>query len=191
MSKLHPQAKEKINTYIAELPDFSQKICAKLRSIILKAIPQVIEDWKWGPNYQYPAGNMICGFGAFKAWVTLTFFNGASMKDANQLFNYGEKNAHNRSIKFTSIEEIDEKTLINYLQEAITISSNPLAKSNIKPTLIIPDALKRALNNKHLTKQFEALPYTKRKEYIQAIEQAKKEETKINRIEKIIAALKH
>jgi uncharacterized protein YdeI (YjbR/CyaY-like superfamily) len=191
MTKPNPQAKEKIDAYIAELPDFSKKICAKLRKIILKSLPQVVEDWKWGANYQYPAGNMICGFGAFKAWVTLTFFNGTNMKDEHQLFNYGEKNAYNRSVKFTSVKDIDEKILTIYLQEAIATPTNPLAKTIDKPTLVIPTELKKALSANQLSKQFDALSYTTKKEYIQSVEQAKKDETRIRRIAKIIDSLKN
>ncbi|MBA3683150.1 MAG: DUF1801 domain-containing protein, partial [Bacteroidetes bacterium] len=50
----------KITEYIDTLPDWSQKICKKLRTIILKADPKLIEDWNWGPNY-YLEG-MVCGF---------------------------------------------------------------------------------------------------------------------------------
>src|SRR5436853_338053 len=93
------KASKLIDDYIAKSPAFAQKICNMLRQIILKADPKIIEDWKWGPNY-YKDG-MICGYGTFKGWVTFSFFQGALMKDPKKLFNYGDANAHNRSIKFT------------------------------------------------------------------------------------------
>lgn len=85
--------------------------------MILKADPDIIEDWKWGPNYQ--KNGMVCGFGAFKQHVILTFFQGAILKDPKKILNHGTTNQHNRNIKFKSINDIDEDTLIKYIREAV------------------------------------------------------------------------
>jgi len=54
----------------------------------------------------------------------------------------------------------------------------------------IPLALKDALNKENLLDKFERLPYSTRKEYARQITDAKKEETFIKRMDKIIQALK-
>lgn len=71
-TKHHPGASLLITEYVDALPPFSHEICVKLRELIHAAIPDVIEDWKWGPNF-YCHG-MVCGFGAFKSHVTIAFF---------------------------------------------------------------------------------------------------------------------
>lgn len=47
-TKHHPGASLLITEYIDALPPFSREICVKLRELIHAAIPDVIEDWKWG-----------------------------------------------------------------------------------------------------------------------------------------------
>jgi hypothetical protein len=59
MPSPHPKATEEVLQYIDGLPPFSKAICKKLRAIILKADKELVEDWKWGPNY-YLSG-MVCG----------------------------------------------------------------------------------------------------------------------------------
>ena len=189
MPNVNPLASQKIDAYFVALPNFSKKICTQLRQIILKTIPGVVEDWKWGPNYQYPAGTMIFGLGAFKGWVKLTFFNGAPMKDKHKLFNDGENSAHNRSIKFAHVKEINQKALVAYLKEAIKIPSQPLKKSTPTLALSLPKNLEEALKKHKLLKVFKQLTYTERKEHIQSIDAAQKPETKKNRILKIIFLL--
>jgi hypothetical protein len=54
----------------------------------------------------------------------------------------------------------------------------------------LPDDFKLALSkNKKAMGKFEKLPYTHRKEYVEAIKKAKKEETRKSRIEKTILKL--
>ena len=49
--KHNPNASVLIEEGISKLEPFAQVICKKLRDIILSADSEIIEDWKWGPNY--------------------------------------------------------------------------------------------------------------------------------------------
>ena len=71
MSISHPNATKEVLDYIDSMPDFSKSICKKLRSIILKTDKNIVEDWKWGPNYSF--NGMLCGFGAFKTSCEIYF----------------------------------------------------------------------------------------------------------------------
>ncbi len=179
-------AQKLITDYIYKLPGFTKAICNKLREIIFIAEPEIVEDWKWGPNY-YKNG-MVCGFGAFKQRVTFVFFKGAAMKNSGKIFNYGDKNMHNRSIKFKSIKEIDEKILIAYIREAVRLN-----KQGVKlkaPELPVPSDFKKALQKNNLSDKFDRLAYSHRKEYINWINSAKKIETKERRLDKAIEMIK-
>jgi len=56
-------------------------------------------------------------------------------------------------------------------------------------TIDVPNDLKKALKAEKLDKAFERLSYTHQKEYVKWIEEAKKPETRANRIVKTIAIL--
>jgi len=181
-----PNAKKRIDDYIARARPFAQKISAKLRSIIVKADPEIIEDWKWGPNY-YKNG-MVCGFGAFQKHVHLAFFRGDAMKDPKKLFVHGERNRHNRGIKFTDLRQINEKVLTAYIREAIGINEKGIPLAPRKVT-IPPDFRKALTQNKKAREFFDNSSYTNRKEYVQWITSAKKKETRGRRLSESIRKL--
>jgi hypothetical protein len=51
MPKIDPNASKHITEYIDTLAPFAKEICVKLRAIILASSNELVEDWKWGPNY--------------------------------------------------------------------------------------------------------------------------------------------
>ncbi len=187
MSRINPDAKKLIDEYIEELPDFSKEICIRLRELIHTADPDIVEDWKWGPNFN--KHGMVCGFTAFKEHVTFTFFEGASMKDTKKLFTEGQANAHNRGIKYRGVTEIDEKTLIKYIQDAVAINTQGV--KSIERTIFIPDDFKSALKVAHALDKFEQSSYTNRKEFVEWIESAKRSETRELRIQKAVDKISH
>ncbi|MDO8998962.1 MAG: DUF1801 domain-containing protein [Bacteroidota bacterium] len=178
----------KVTEYIDNLPDWSNKICKRLRKIILKSDPKIIEDWKWGPNY-YLEG-MICGFGAFQKHVSLAFFQGTFLKDKRKILQINPGNLHNRHLKFRDVKEINEDILLEYLIEAI--DNNKKGKILVQAkdkTVIIAADTKLAFKSAGILNYFESLAYSHKKEYNMWIEDAKKEETRKSRIEKAIAKL--
>ncbi|MEJ0030842.1 MAG: DUF1801 domain-containing protein [Bacteroidota bacterium] len=62
---------KEITNYIKDLDEPARSICTKLRAIILKAVPDIKEDWKWGPNYNY--NGMVCGVGRFQKTCSTAF----------------------------------------------------------------------------------------------------------------------
>lgn len=70
--------------------------------------------------------------------------------------------------------------------ETITVI---IQRDTDKRTVEVPADLAEALKNAGLTEAFEKMSFTHRKEYIVAINEAKKEETRIRRIEKTIEAV--
>ena len=186
MQKHNPNAPKLIDEYINSVQPFAQKICNKLRKLIKKSEPSIIEDWKWGPNY-FKEG-MVCGFGAFKEHVNFVFFQGAVMKDSHKLFNYGDANKHNRSIKFTDVKQIKDEVIIDYIKEAVLNNTRGI-KSDVKEVKI-PDDLMKELKKLKLINEFLNLPYTARKEWALLVTDAKKQETRELRILKIINSLK-
>lgn len=179
------EATSEVLKYIEQMPDFAQKICKKLRSIILKADPAIREDWKWGPNYN--CNGMVCGYGGFTQHVKFTFFNGSEMKDPKHIFNHCVNNEFSRSIKYTDVLQIDEKTLTSYIRESIEINKNGFKRIVKNKTVELPEFLeKRIRKNKAAFTFFDNLSYGYKKDYVEWVTTAKREETRDERIEKLI-----
>jgi len=189
MSKINPKASLLIDEYLFSKADFANEICALLRTLIHKADNSVTEDWKWNIPV-FHKNKMICGFAGFKKHVSLTFFNGALMSDKYKLFSDDCGAQKMRTLKFTNISEINEAQLIDYFKEAFSISEIPVKKTAVKKELIIPELLQNALAKNKLAKSnFENMAYTYKKEYAQHISDAKRETTKLKRLEKVISNL--
>jgi uncharacterized protein YdeI (YjbR/CyaY-like superfamily) len=184
---INSNASKEITKYIESLPDFSNSICTKLRALILKAAPDIAEDWKWGPNYN--SNGMVCGFGGFKKHVVLHFFNGAGMKDTRKLFNFGKGNDFSRSIKFTDISEVNakEKYIIEYVKESVALNKNGFKREKKEKDAICPDDLYKALKKKPVAvKFFDSLAPGYKNEFIELVETAKRQETRDQRIKKVV-----
>jgi uncharacterized protein YdeI (YjbR/CyaY-like superfamily) len=181
-TKHNPEAGKLIDEYISKAEPFARPICNKLRGLIFKAEPEMIEDWKWGPNYQ--KNGMVCGYGAFRQHVNFHFFNGALLKDAKKILTEGGSNMKSRGVKFRSADDIDDKVIILYIKEAVKL--NETSAKLKKRELEVPAVLRKILNkNKVAGEIFNKLPYTHKKEYILWIEEAKKEETRERRLGRI------
>jgi uncharacterized protein YdeI (YjbR/CyaY-like superfamily) len=185
MPTVGTDAKQKVLDYIEEQPAFSKAICKKLRSIILKADKDLQEDWKWGPHYA--SNGMVCGYGAFKEHVKLTFFNGSGMKDPKGLFNHCVDNEFSRSVKFTDVKEIDEAAITALVKESVAVNKKGFKREVQNKNVDVPEDLQKALaKNKTALKYFEGLTYGYRKEYVEHVTEAKREETRQQRIVKIV-----
>jgi hypothetical protein len=53
----------------------------------------------------------------------------------------------------------------------------------------VPDDFRLAIENAGLTGRWDALAYSHRKEHVRAVEEAKKEQTRMSRIEKVVQSL--
>lgn len=189
MSKINPKASSLIDEYLFSKAEFANEICALLRTLIHKADNSVTEDWKWNIPV-FHKNQMVCGFAGFKKHVSLTFFNGVLMSDKYKLFSDDCGAQKLRTIKFTNISEINKGQLVSYFKEAFSIIETPLTKSVVKKEIIIPELLQKALSKNKLAKtNFENMAYTYKKEYALHISDAKREATKLKRLEKVISNL--
>jgi hypothetical protein len=186
MAKTNPKASLLIDDYITNLPTFAKEICTVIRELIHKNKQPFFEDWKWNRPI-FTTQKMICGFSAHKNHVSLTFFDGANMSDKHELFS-GDCSAQNtRTIKFENVNDINQKKLLDYFKEAFLLKHQSTKKTIKNKELEIPDLLKVALEKNKLAKtNFENMAYTYKKEYARFISEAKREVTKLNRLEKVI-----
>ncbi|MGM0579057.1 MAG: YdeI/OmpD-associated family protein [Bacteroidota bacterium] len=164
-----------------------QKELEILRAIINKT--ELVETRKWGGEvYTINNGNVLM-IGAFKNYVSIWFFNGVFLKDPYQVLVNSQdgKTKALRHWQFTSVEEMEEDKIMEYIQEAIENEKKGLKwKPEKSDEIEIPEILQEALNsNKAFKNAFNKLTPFKQKEYVEHIDTAKREATKISRLEKI------
>lgn len=152
------------------------------------------ETIKWGSPVYMKDGKNILGLGAFKSYAGIWFFQGALLEDkAGVLINAQEgRTKAQRQWRFSDISEINETLISAYISEAI---ENQKQEREIKPArkkpLVLPDILKSALREDiALNDAFESLSLSCRREYAGYIGEAKKEETKIRRLEKVLPMIR-
>lgn len=161
-----------------------------LRELLQKS--RLTESVKWGmPVYTLNNKN-VAGFSAFKSWTGIWFFQGVFLKDPQGvLINAQEGTTKGlRQWRFSSAEEIRKhgSTILAYLEEA---TRNQEAGKEIKPdrnkALVMPEELDQAFrSNPSLKESFEALSLGKKREYAEYIGSAKREETRRQRLQKVI-----
>ena len=135
-------------------------------------------------------GKNIVGIAAFKSYVGLWFFQGTMLKDKKKKLINAQEGITKalRQWRFTSKNEMDENLIKEYLLEAIdNQKKGKVIKHTKNKPLDLPIDLSKALNkNKKLKTIFEKLTLSKQREYAEHISTAKREDTKMKRLEKII-----
>jgi uncharacterized protein YdeI (YjbR/CyaY-like superfamily) len=158
-----------------------------LKSIIDKT--ELKETTKWGgPVYVYQKKNVL-GLGGFKDYFTIWFFNGVFLKDEKKkLINAQEdKTKSLRQWRFTSKEEVNERDILEYIAEAIENEKQGKIIKPSKKEAIVSELLeKEMIQNPALAEAFKKFAPYKQYEFLEYIESAKQEKTKLARIEKLI-----
>ena len=176
-----------VEEYISRNPDWHEEL-SQLRLIFLTM--EMEETIKWGMPTYTVNGKNVAGLGAFKSYVGIWFHNGALLQDKNKkLINAQEgKTSGLRQMRFSSAEDIVPLMIIEYINEAVENQrAGKEIKANRDKELIIPQQLVDRLHvDQSFSQNFKKLSKSKQREYAEYISEAKREETKRNRLEKII-----
>lgn len=178
---------DSVDDYMASLETFKHEAHA-LREIVLAS--GLDECVKWSFPCYTENGKNIVGLGVFKSYFGLWFFDGASIADKhNVLINAQEgKTRAMRQWRMTSADELKPQIIASYIKAArkVAAEGKSLKPQKAKP-IVIPTQLQGALDSSpQLAKKFAELRPARRREYATYIAEAKRTETKLRRIEKII-----
>ena len=113
-----------IDARIAELGDWRGETLARVRALIMQAVPEVVEEWKWRGVPVWEHNGIICTGETYKAVVKLTFFRGASLDDPSGLFNSSLEGNARRAIDIPEGEAIDEAALTALVQSAAALNTS-------------------------------------------------------------------
>jgi len=126
-------ASELISKRIAELGDWRGKTLSRMRALIKKADPDVVEEWKWvkptkpgTPTWSHDG--IICTGETYKAVVKLTFAKGASLRDPVRLFNASLDGNVRRAIDIREGEEVDEAAFKALVRQAVALNRSGKSK---------------------------------------------------------------
>jgi len=121
-------ASQEIDAIIKKSGDWRGKLLSRLRSVINKADPAVVEEVKWKKPSK-PEGvpvwshdGMLCMADTLKNAVRLNFPKGALVKDPKKLFNTRLDSKTLRAIDFHEGDAINESALKALVLEAVRVN---------------------------------------------------------------------
>ena len=183
----------RIDAYIERAAPFAQPILTHVRALVHEACPEVEETIKWSMPTFVHAGGILCGMAAFKQHASFGFWKHALVvgeggqadgapgddRPRDGMGSYG---------KLASLKELPlKKTLLAHIRKAMQLNEDgvkaPARKSAPKPPPEAPADLVTALKkNKAAQAAYDAFPPGCKREYVEWIVEAKREETRAKRL---------
>jgi uncharacterized protein YdeI (YjbR/CyaY-like superfamily) len=179
----------RIDAYLAKSADFARPILSHLRACVHRGCPDATETIKWGmPHFEH-AGAILCGMAAFKAHCTFGFWH----QDMEEILGASGKNGDTAMGSFGRITTLadlpDERTMIRFIKAAAKLNESgapgrPRATAKrTRKELAVPADLAAALKkNRTAAVTFAGFSPSHRREYIDWITGAKREETRSKRL---------
>jgi uncharacterized protein YdeI (YjbR/CyaY-like superfamily) len=181
----------RIDAYIAKSADFAQPLLAHLRKLVHSACPEVEETIKWGfPHFMYRG--MLCSMASFKEHCAFGFWHplvrDSAKKDAKSSESMGQFG------RITSRADLpNDATIKRLVRHAMQLNEDgvkrPAKPKPVRPkTVAVPADLTAALKrNKAAQSAFDAFSPSNKREYVEWITEAKRAETRAQRLETAIA----
>jgi len=111
-----------IDAKIASLDDWRGETLAKVREIIHKADPEVLEEVKWRGVPVFSHNGILCTGETYKSVVKLTFAKGALLEDPKSLFNSSLEGNVRRAIDIREGEKLNEAALKALIRAAVALN---------------------------------------------------------------------
>lgn len=175
----------RVDQYIARSAEFARPILARVRELVLAASPEIEETLKWSaPSYTYK-GRILCGMAAFKRHASFGFWQHA------RVMGEGEPREGMGSFgKMVSLEDVpSSRSLAPLFRKAMALIDEGVPSRGVrKPTAprpppeTPPDLSAALQKNAAARRTFEAFPPSHRREYVEWIVEAKREETRLRRL---------
>ncbi|MPS30473.1 MAG: DUF1801 domain-containing protein [Alcaligenaceae bacterium] len=119
-----------IDARIRALGDWRGAMLARIRALIRRADPEVVEEWKWRGVPVWSHAGILCTGETYKEVVKMTFAKGAALEDPTGLFNASLDGNTRRAIDWREGDEIDEAALMALIRAAVALNA---AKPSRKP----------------------------------------------------------
>ncbi len=184
---------KRVDAYIAKSAPFAQAVLTHLRGLIHKASPDVTEEVKWGHPFFVHNGTILGHMAAFKEHCSFGFWGaemGKVLKDEGVLQSGGMGSLG----RITSVKDLPtDKKMVGYIRQAAEFIDSGRGETWVAARRKVVKAPKAAVEtpaefaaalkkNKAAAKVFEGFSPSCKREYVEWIAEAKRDETRERRI---------
>jgi uncharacterized protein YdeI (YjbR/CyaY-like superfamily) len=174
----------RVDAYIARKADFARPILEHLRAAVHAACPECEETLKWSsPTFMYK-GEMLASMAAFKAHAAFGFWKGSLVVGDGE----EQLSAMGQFGRLASVDDLPRPEVLGALIEKAMALTDAGTKTrrpvkHPKPPVESPADLEAALDaNPAARATFEAFPTSCKRDYVDWIVEAKREETRVKRL---------
>lgn len=182
----------RIDAYIAKSADFAKPVLAHIREVVHAACPEVEETLKWGmPAFTH--NGILCGMAAFKQHAAFNLWKGSRIVGGDT-----DRAAMGQFGRITKVADLpSKKVLTGYIRQAAALNearvNTPKAGKPAhvrKPVPTTPPDLAAALKkNARARATFEGFSPSHKREYVEWITSAKRDETRQRRLDEAVRML--
>ena len=193
-SPFHPA----VDAYIARSAPFAQPILHHVRALLHQAVPGVQEEMKWSRPFFVFHGVILGNVSAFKAHCSVGLW-GQEMAEKLRADGIASKDGMGTLGKIAALTDLpSDKVLLSYLKHAASVITDGTRTKSMarpanrvaKPLAEVPAELAVALSqNPAAQATFQAFPPSCRKEYIDWVADAKRDETRARRVQEAVAMM--
>ena len=180
-----PTRDSRVDAYIKNAQPFARPILEHLRKIVHAGCPDCKETIKWRMPF-FEHDGPICFMSAFKQHAAFGFWRG------KLIFGKETEGAMGHFGRLMSISDLpNESKLIAHVRKAAKLNERGIKRSRrrggVNRQLAVPPDLKSAMaKNAKARKTFEDFSYSHKKEYVEWITGAKRDETRKKRLKTTI-----
>ena len=186
----------RIDAQIAKAPDYAKPILEHMRQMVHKAVPEVVEDVKWSRPFFTLNGENLCFMAAFKNYCGFGFWS-PRMPEYLQSQGMPKVEGAGSIGQIASLKDLpkDLPKYVKYAAELIRTGEAGSAmegrtRKGTRQEIEVPDAFAVLLKKSKSAKtNFEALPPSCKREYLEWITTAKREDTRDKRMGETIVML--
>lgn len=177
----------RVDAYIAKVQPFAQPILSHLRELVHYHAPGAYETLKWGVPHFVLGRQNFAGMAAFKDHATFGFWRDEEVTGSPR-----NKGAMGSMGRLASLADLpSDEAMAAMIVKAVALCDEGKPKRlppKRKPALDLPADLGTALKaNFAAQSHWDAFSPGKRRDYIEWVIEAKREETRLKRIETIVA----
>jgi uncharacterized protein YdeI (YjbR/CyaY-like superfamily) len=170
----------RVDPYIEKSAPFAQPILKHLRAVVHAACPEVEEGLKWRmPHFMHKG--IVCSMAAFRQHCTFGFWKASLVLDReyeNPMSQFGH---------VTSLADLPSKNVLaGYVKKAARLNEEGVTVPRVRKApkkLVVPKELSAALARHTAARTaFQKLPPSHKREYVEWITGAKREDTRSRRL---------
>lgn len=172
----------RIDAYIAKQADFARPILEHLRGVLHEACPDGEETVKWGmPSFTY-RGKILASMAAFKAHATFGYWNDSMLQQEEK-----NRTAMGQFGRLTTLDNLPARAelvdLTRRSMQLIEEGAKPPRATAKKAPFTVPQDMRAAIDAVAAARAtFDGFPPSSRREYVEWVTEAKRDETRSKRL---------